>query len=120
MVGNNRLSKVSMGALPEKEDRHIPRPQDRQMVLIGVRVRRKGESWFRSRITDMSLDGFRLLSFVKLQIGMEIWVMFPGFEGRRAKVVWIADHEAGCAFENPLHPAIFDHIIRTCDLRARG
>jgi len=83
------------------------------MVLIGVRVRRKGESWFKSRVTGMSLDGFRLLSFVKLQVGMELWVMFPGFEGRRARVLWVADHEAGCVFENPLHPAIFDHIIRT-------
>jgi len=119
-VGNGLLSKSSMGALPEKKGRHLPRPHDRQMVLIGVRVRRRGESWFRSRITDMSLEGFRLLSFVKLQIGMEIWVMFPGFEGRRANVVWVAEHEAGCAFENPLHPAIFDHIIRSCDLRREG
>ncbi len=102
-----------MGALPEKIDRDHSRLHERQEVLIGVRVRRKGESWFKSRITGMALDGFRLLSFVKLQVGMELWVMFPGFEGRKASVLWVADHEAGCAFENPLHPAIFDHILRT-------
>jgi hypothetical protein len=92
---------------------------DRQTVLIGVRVRRKGESWFKSRITDMSLSGFRLLSFVKLRVGMEVWVMFPGFEGRRATVTWTASHEAGCAFETPLHPAIFDHIVRMSDTPGR-
>lgn len=107
-----------MSALPEKIDEKLS-PQDRQDVLIGVRVRRKGESWFRSRITGLSLDGFCLLSFVKLQIGMELWVMFPGFEGRKARVLWVASHEAGCAFENPLHPAIFDHILRTSVFSAR-
>ena len=114
------MSKGSMGALPQTIDRHLLPPHERQAVLIGVRVRRKGESWFKSRITGMALDGFRLLSFVKLQVGMEVWVMFPGFEGRKANVLWVADHEAGCIFENPLHPAIFDHIIRKSGFPAHG
>ncbi len=109
-----------MGALQESSGLHISRLRKRPTVLIGVRVRRKGESWFRSRITDMSLAGFRLLSFVKLREGSEIWVMFPGFEGRKAIVTWTANHEAGCEFENPLHPAIFDHIVRMSDPFARG
>lgn len=109
-----------MSALPERTEQHTSRLHNRQTVLIGVRVRRKGESWFKSRITDMSLGGFRLLSFVKLKIGMEVWVMFPGFEGRKAHVVWTANHEAGCEFESPLHPAIFDHIVRMSDPLARG
>lgn len=109
-----------MGALPERTGHHISRLRSRQTVLIGVRVRRKGESWFKSRITDMSLGGFRLLSFVKLRVGMEVWVMFPGFDGRKAYVTWVANHEAGCEFENPLHPAIFDHIVRMSDPGARG
>lgn len=110
-----------MGAQPERQvQQHTSRLHSRQTVLIGVRVRRKGESWFKSRITDMSLGGFRLLSFVKLREGMEIWVMFPGFEGRKAFVVWTASHEAGCAFENDLHPAIFDHIVRMSDHEEHG
>ena len=109
-----------MGALQERAEQHISRLHNRQTVLIGVRVRRKGESWFKSRITDMSLGGFRLLSFVKLRVGMEVWVMFPGFEGRKAVVVWTANHEAGCEFESALHPAIFDHIVRMSDPTARG
>ncbi|MBN8818001.1 MAG: PilZ domain-containing protein [Sphingomonas sp.] len=109
-----------MSALPERTDHHVSRLHNRQTVLIGVRVRRKGESWFKSRITDMSLNGFKLLSFVKLRVGMEVWVMFPGFEGRKAYVTWVANHEAGCEFENALHPAIFDHIVRMSDPLARG
>jgi hypothetical protein len=85
----------------------------RETVLIGVKFRRKGESWFRTKVTDLSPAGFRLLSFVKLRVGMEVWVMFPGFDGRKARVIWVADHEAGCMFESQLHPAIYDHILRT-------
>lgn len=85
---------------------------DRRMVLIGVRVRRPGETWFKSYITDVSEIGFRLKSFMKLAADDDLWIMLPGFEGRRARVLWTRAHESGCAFERPLHPAILDHIIR--------
>ncbi|MBJ7443641.1 MAG: PilZ domain-containing protein [Sphingobium sp.] len=85
---------------------------ERAYVQISVRVRRPGETWFNSRIADVSVTGFRLQSFMKLTSGSELWVMLPGFEGRRARVLWSRAHEAGCAFERPLHPAILDHIIK--------
>lgn len=88
------------------------RAAERRHVQIAVKVRRPGESWYSSRITDVSVTGFRLQSFMKLTIGSDIWVMLPGFEGRRARVTWTRAHESGCAFERPLHPAILDHIVR--------
>jgi hypothetical protein len=89
------------------------RQADRHDVLIGVKLRRAGETWFASRIVDLTLEGFRLQSFVKLEAGMELWIMLPGFEGRRATIIWALNHEAGCSFERPLHPAILDHILKT-------
>lgn len=83
----------------------------RSRVRITVRVRRPGESWVSSVIADLSLTGFRLQSFMKLKSGSELWIMLPGFEGRRAIVLWTRAHEAGCAFERALHPAILDHVI---------
>ncbi|MDX3911271.1 MAG: PilZ domain-containing protein [Sphingobium sp.] len=88
------------------------RSDTRHKVQITVKLRRPGESWFTSRISDLSATGFRLQTFVKLSEGMELWIMLPGFEGRRAQVMWVVDHEAGCTFERPLHPAIFDHIVK--------
>lgn len=88
------------------------RAAERRHVQIAVKVRRPGETWFSSRITDVSVSGFRLQSFMKLLIGNDIWIMLPGFEGRRARVTWTRAHESGCAFERPLHPAILDHIVR--------
>lgn len=101
-----------MGAERLLEYDRKARAAERRHVQIAVKVRRPGESWFTSRITDVSVSGFRLQSFMKLMVGSDIWIMLPGFEGRRARVTWAQAHEAGCAFERPLHPAILDHIVR--------
>lgn len=101
-----------MGAERQTEYDQKGRAAERRHVQIGVKVRRPGETWFTSRITDMSITGFRLQSFMKLAVGADLWIMLPGFEGRRARVLWTRGPEAGCAFERPLHPAILDHIVR--------
>ena len=93
----------------ERED---ARRHSRHTVLIGVKLRRPGETWFTSRVTDLTESGFRLQSFMNLSPGMTVWVMFSGFEGRRATVTWVRAHEAGCTFDTPLHTAIFEHIVR--------
>lgn len=85
---------------------------ERRHLLVSVKIRRPGETWFRSRVADLSITGFRLQSFMKLAADDCFWIMLPGFEGRRAQVLWTRGHEAGCQFERPLHPAILDHIIR--------
>lgn len=101
-----------MGAESNPDQDRKQRVAERRHVQIGVKVRRPGETWFTSRIADLSISGFRLQSFMKLTVGSELWVMLPGFEGRRARVLWTRGHEAGCAFERPLHPAILDHIVK--------
>lgn len=85
---------------------------ERSHVLIAVKVRRPGETWFKSQISDVSTIGFRLQSFMKLTEGDDLWIMLPGFEGRRARVLWSRAHESGCVFDRPLHPAILDHILK--------
>lgn len=85
---------------------------ERRHLLVSVKVRRPGEPWFVSRVADMSVTGFRLQSFMKLIVGSYLWIMLPGFEARRAQILWTRAHESGCAFEHPLHPAILDHVVK--------
>ena len=108
-----------MTAQPLPFPNAMERPQDRCNVLINVKLRRTGENWFNARISNLSPTGFRVQSFAKLEVDSALWVMLPGFDGRCAQVIWTRDHEAGCQFERPLHPAIFDHILRMNRLRAR-
>ena len=103
---------TAMGVGPLQDHDQKARAAERRHVQIAVRVRRPGETWVSSRITDVSVTGFRLQSFMKLIVGSDIWIMLPGFEGRRAHVTWTRAHESGCAFERPLHPAILDHIVK--------
>jgi hypothetical protein len=100
-----------MGAERKTDYDRKARAAERRHVQIAVKVRRPGETWFTSRITDVSVTGFRLQSFMKLTIGSDLWIMLPGFEGRRARVLWTRGPDSGCAFERPLHPAILDHIV---------
>lgn len=100
-----------MGEQAQNHDRP-GRTAERRRVRITVKVRRPGETWFSSHIADVSVNGFRLQSFMKLNRGDDIWIMLPGFEGRRARVTWTRAHESGCAFERPLHPAILDHVVK--------
>ncbi|WHO39769.1 PilZ domain-containing protein [Sphingobium sp. AP49] len=108
-----------MGAERLTDMERKSRLAERRDVMIDVKVRRPGETWFTSRIADMSVSGFRLQSFMKLTAGSELWIMLPGFEGRRARVLWVRAHESGCTFERPLHPAIFDYIIQRSRSTAR-
>ncbi|ETI65046.1 pilus assembly protein PilZ [Sphingobium sp. C100] len=101
-----------MGAEPQIDHERKRRNAERRHVQIGVKVRRPGETWFSSHVADLSITGFRLQSFMKLRPGDDLWIMLPGFEGRRARVLWTRAHESGCAFERPLHPAILDHVVR--------
>jgi hypothetical protein len=108
----------TMGTEQKQDLSRKGRASERQHVLITVKVRRPGETWFTSRIADVSTSGFRLQSFMRLQVNGDLWVMLPGFEGRRARVLWTRGHESGCAFERPLHPAILDHVVRMAQRNA--
>jgi len=89
------------------------RPRDvRRAAMLDVKLRRAGEGWFSSRIINLSREGFCIDSFVTLEPGSPIWIMFPGFEGRRATVMWVKGHQVGCRFDAPLYEAVLDHILR--------
>lgn len=102
----------SLAGAPRPERGEARRTQRNSTSLINVKLRLAGETWFTSRIADLSSTGFRLVSFVRLEPGTALWVMFPGFEGRRARVIWSKDYQAGCVFERPMHHAVLDYIVR--------
>src|SRR3546814_3295221 len=80
---------------------------------MDVKLRRQGGNWFNARLSNLSLTGFRVQTFARLVLDSTIWVMLPGFDGRRAKIIGTRDYEADCLFERPLHAAIFDHLLRS-------
>ncbi|MCE7798753.1 PilZ domain-containing protein [Sphingobium sufflavum] len=115
---------------------HSSRLLARQAVLVGVYLscprpvglngaqvagrQEEDAVWHASSVTDMSRVGCGLRGAGTLLPGMAIRIMFPGFEGRPATVMWAREGAAGCAFATPLPAAILDYILRMSDPAARG
>jgi hypothetical protein len=51
------------------------------------------------------------LAWSRLRAGECVWITLPGLPPRQAKVIWVERFEAGCAFIEPLHEAVFDAIV---------
>ncbi len=62
-------------------------------------------------ITNLSITGFHMQAEERLKPGSRIWVRLGSLAPLMAQVVWVDAYCAGCAFSQPLHPAILDHIV---------
>lgn len=73
-------------------------------------MRRSGGSGVTVQILDLSADGFRVETHLELAPGADVWVRLPGLESRHARVVWADKYRFGCAFAEPLHPAVVEAV----------
>lgn len=92
-----------------------PRPQqerqsERRPLMVRVQYRRTIVR-LAAQILDLSCHGLRLAGMERLRVGECVWITLPGLPPRQAKVVWVDRFEAGCAFIEPLHEAVFDAIV---------
>ena len=92
-----------------------PRPQqerqsERRPLMVRVQYRRTIVR-LAAQILDLSCHGLRLAGMERLRVGECVWITLPGLPPRQAKVVWVDRFEAGCAFIEPLHQAVFDAIV---------
>ncbi len=86
------------------------RLSERRRIAVKVKYRRKIVRLV-AQVNDISCHGIRLASMERLCEGDVVWLSLPGLEPRRAIVVWSDRFEAGCKFDEPLHPAILDAIV---------
>src|SRR3546814_18056952 len=75
-------------------------------LLMDVKLRRKGGNWFNARLSNLSLTGFRVQNFARLDLDSTIWVWIPGFAGRRVKIIGTRDHAANRTYDHHLQQAI--------------
>jgi len=87
------------------------RNADRVPVTVRANLRQRGASAVSVQILDLSTHGFRIDTHLTLEIGAQIWLRLPGLEAIPARVAWIEGHQAGCAFDRPLHPAVVAMIV---------
>ena len=84
----------------------------RAQLSILCEVRQGMRPWKLTRLTDLSETGFKLAWLPDCDPGKPLCIRIPGIEMLRAKVCWHEGKQLGCAFESPLHVAVFEHIVR--------
>lgn len=84
----------------------------RRSVKLRAHLRDRGTTKFIIDVVDLSTTGFRAVTSFTLHPGNVVWLTLPGLAGLEAHVAWRRGTSVGCAFHQPLHPAVFDHIVR--------
>lgn len=85
----------------------------RKPVRLRAQLRDRSHAKFDIDVVDLSTSGFRLRTVYNLPLETIVWVTLPKLSGLEATVAW-RDRQSsfyGCRFTNPLHPAVFDHIV---------
>lgn len=64
-------------------------------------------------VSDLTIQGCKIdRASSRLDSGNRVIIRPEGFEGFHGTVKWVSDSFAGVEFDQPLHPAIVDHLCR--------
>lgn len=102
---SRRIPRMS-SAFPER------RQADRQRMRMNVRCRiapgQSPEVW----LTEISITGCQIgVREGLLAAGRYVVIKAGGLEGLPGTVRWVLGEAAGIEFEQPLHPAVLDHLL---------
>jgi hypothetical protein len=89
--------------------------EDRVATNLRADVRLAGTSRIPAIIINLSTTGFYLRCEEGLRPGSQIWIRIGSLAPLMARVIWRDAYCAGCAFDQPLHPAILDHLVSTAE-----
>ena len=90
----------------------MPRKSARVGLTAEVTLRRPGKSTYRVRVFDASPEGCRLEFIERPEFGEHLTVRFEGMEPLAARVCWTTGFTAGVEFQKPIHPAVFDNLLK--------
>ncbi len=97
--------------IADKDD-NPPRSDDaRAVVTLLCEVRQGIAAWQRARLEDISQHGFRIAWLPEFTLEKPVKVRIPGLHILTAHIRWHEDRALGCAFEAPLHIAVFENIV---------
>ena len=85
---------------------------ERAEVTLLCEVRQGLSPWKMARLDDISQSGFRIAWMPDAAPDKPLRIRIPGLQMLTAKVCWQKGKAVGCAFAEPLHVAVFEHILR--------
>lgn len=91
------------------------RKSDRVALSAEVQLRRRGRHHYVVNVHDISPEGCRLEFVERPRLDETVWVKFKGLDAIESNVCWMRDSEAGIEFARPIHPAVFDVLLKRLD-----
>ena len=85
---------------------------ERAEVTLMCEVRQGVAPWKMARLEDISQSGFRIAWLPEAMIGRPLRIRIPGLQMLSADIRWQKGKSVGCSFTEPLHIAVFEHILR--------
>jgi hypothetical protein len=94
-------------------------PNDRASVTLLCEVRQGTRPWKPVRLEDISPTGFRTAWLRGCHIDTPLRIRIPGMQVLTAHIRWQQGNAMGCEFSNPLHVAVFEHIVKRSRIGGR-
>lgn len=89
---------------------------DRSAERVGITlicdVRQGSRAWAPARLEDLSPGGFRIARLPAVRMELPLRIRIPGMQMLSAEIRWLRNGAVGCAFAEPLHVAVFEHLVR--------
>lgn len=93
---------------PEASSRDEPRIT----AAIPATMQRHGKVKYPVTVYEMTATGCRVEFVDRPDVGEPVHMRFAGLQPMEGNVRWLAGSQAGIQFERPIHPAVFDLLIR--------
>ena len=84
----------------------------RSRSIDDVILRRNGGVHHRVKLHDISPHGCKVDFVERPELDEHVWVKIDQLEALESVVCWIEDWKVGLEFTRPIHPAVFDTLVR--------
>lgn len=84
----------------------------RAEISLICEVRQGTRIWRTVQLDNLSAEGFRLCWQPDVNMEMPVRIRIPGLQVLTAQIRWRTNAAIGCEFYEPLHEAVFGHIVR--------
>jgi hypothetical protein len=88
------------------------REDDRRVrICMTCDVRQGARAWQKVRVDEISRTGFRIPHLATISADLPLRIRIPGMSVLSASIRWQSGQSVGCSFTEPLHIAVFDHLV---------
>ena len=89
-----------------------PRRTLRHNIDAEVTLRRSLDQPYKVKLRDLSLHACSIELVDHVQHRERLWIKLPGLDSIEGVVCWEENFHAGIDFLKPLHPVVFDMLLR--------